>query len=115
MSKNVSNYIQITVPASRIFTSDASVKNLIDLVTGAAGGVTRTAALGEWLDDAGNNVTENVLLYRWYFAAGKAEDIRERVAFVIQHLHELGEVCVLRERFYSWREGQQFKAELIYK
>lgn len=115
MSKNVSNYIQITVPAWHIRSADASVKDRIDLVTGAAGGVTRTAAFGEWLDDAGNNVTEDVLLYRWYFAAEQAEDIRERVSAVIQRLHELGEVCVLRERFYSWREGQQFKAELIYK
>ena len=116
MGKNVSNYLQVTVPVSRIIDPTCeSVKHRLDVATGIAGGVTRTNGLGEWLDDTGTVVQENVLIYRWYFPTAQAEELRTAVRNVVDRLLEVGEECVLRERFYSWREGQQFKAELIYK
>lgn len=108
MSKIINQYIEVYVPEAH--WRDSTVQHIIDSVTALVGGATVTKAAGMYIRNDGTTDEEQMRIVHWDFSRHDYDKVRRRVAFLVGHLFDLGEECVLRKRLLDGN----YKAELIY-
>ena len=109
MSKIINQYIEVYVPEAR--WQDSTVQHIIDSIVALVGGATVTKADGLYVRKDGVTVDdEQMRIVHWDFSRHDYDEVRRRVAFLVEQLLDLGEECVLRKRLLDGN----YKAELIY-
>ncbi|AMW36077.1 hypothetical protein HOR13_gp43 [Xanthomonas phage XAJ24] len=113
MSKELSSWIEITVPSSLLKSLDKE----LDAAVNAIGGMTMTAGQGFYKrQDNGQIDFEQVAILRWDFDYMRdGGEVFKATSAVTNKMLELGEECVLRRRAYTVDESSYYKSELIFK
>lgn len=109
MYKIINQYIEVYVPEAR--WRDPTVQHIIDSVTALVGGATVTKVDGLYIRKDGITTDkEQIRVVHWDVSRHDYGEVRRRVSFLVEHLLDLGEECVLRKRLLDGN----YKAELIY-
>lgn len=113
MSRDVSNYIKLTVPEKFLDKNPhgSSFGIAMEQLTKLAGGVTITEGNGIWYDE-GKPVTEGVAIYQFNFSNAMRESCRYASMDVVTTMFIGGEKAVLRERYYN--DGSGYRSEILY-
>lgn len=109
INQYINQYIEVYVPEAR--WQDSTVQHIIDSVTALVGGATVTKEDGLYIRMDGITTDEEpIRIVHWDFSRHDYDEVRRRVAFLVDHLFDLGEECVLRKRLLDGN----YKAELLY-
>lgn len=108
MGKQINQYIEVYTPEAR--WQDSTVQHIIDSTTALVGGATVTKADGLYVRKDGTTDEEQMRIVHWDFARPDYDEVRRRVAFLIEQLFDLGEECVLLKRMLDG----EYTAELFY-
>jgi hypothetical protein len=105
MSTRHTKFVTLTIPA-HLF-NDVHLRELVDAVTMAAGGVTAHLADGQWFDAGNNKHIETVSHLKWWYKQRDEESVLDLTRLVIDRMFALGEISVMSTRQKTGTIGEE--------